>query len=144
MKTKLINDDCGNPFLVRISIFEVLGYALKLHIFLRSDRDRELHDHPWSFWTLVLGGGYREIYEDRDGVVRELQRKPWSLAFRRAEWKHRVELHTEEIDLGVSGRHSFFIPSLTLVLVCPKRRMWGFWRGKVFIPWRNFKSDQRC
>jgi hypothetical protein len=34
--------------------------GVKLHHILRSDDDRDLHDHPWSFLSIVLKGGYWE------------------------------------------------------------------------------------
>lgn len=36
-------------------------FSVRLHKFMRSDHD-VLHDHPWSFFTLILSGGY---WEDR-------------------------------------------------------------------------------
>ncbi|KWN80848.1 hypothetical protein WM24_23720 [Burkholderia ubonensis] len=37
--------------------------AIRAHTILRSDRDRHLHDHPsWSL-SIVLDGGYWEVFE---------------------------------------------------------------------------------
>lgn len=60
LKLKVINDGCDRPYLIRFSIFEFFGFSLKLHFILRSDDDRSLHDHPWTFWTLMIAGGYWE------------------------------------------------------------------------------------
>lgn len=53
-------DDYGNPQPRR-----PFGWSFYLHIFLRSDDDRALHDHPWDFWTFLLVNGYRE-HRDED------------------------------------------------------------------------------
>jgi hypothetical protein len=49
-----------DPYLTRWTILEIAGWSLKLHRFHRSDEDRDLHDHPWTFWSLILLGGYYE------------------------------------------------------------------------------------
>lgn len=43
------------------------GWSFYLHLFLRSDDDRALHDHPWDFWTWLLVNGYRE-HRDEDSI----------------------------------------------------------------------------
>ena len=118
MKVGAIVNHCGDPYLVRLELFSLLGWSLKLHVFLRSDEDEELHDHPWSFWTLVLAGEYREQCQDAMN-----NRKAGSLAYRPANWKHRVLIEQ---------------PCATLILTSPKKREWGFWRDGRFIPWRRF------
>jgi hypothetical protein len=45
-------------------------WSVYLHHFLRPDRDRELHNHPWRWaLSLVLVGGYEEDRFGDDGVV---------------------------------------------------------------------------
>lgn len=61
-------------------------FNVYLHKFLRSDDDRALHDHPWWFVSLILRGRYDEITDQ--GARR---RNAGSLAFRPAEWRHRVQ-----------------------------------------------------
>lgn len=131
MKIKILIDHCGRPYLARFEILAAFGWSLKLHTFIRSDADEELHDHPWSFWTLVLAGRYMEQTET--GVI---ERKPWSLAYRPAAWRHRVILNAE------SG--NWESPCVTLVLTAPKSREWGFWKGVNFTPWSKFVSARRC
>lgn len=102
------------------------GAQIYLHHILRSDADRELHDHPWDFLSLILLGGYRE-----ESPVGRLSRKlPGMVLFRRAEHRHRVLL--------VNDR-----PAWTLVFTSGKKRSWGFWRGAAFIPWRAFVA-RKC
>lgn len=91
-----------------------------LHKFLRDDDDRALHDHPWWFVSLILSGGYDEWLEN--SIV--CRRFP-SIAFRRAEHRHRVVLHRNR-------------PCWTLVVRGRARRTWGFWCPQGFVPWREF------
>lgn len=147
MKVRVIRDDCGNPYLVRLTFFEVFGYSLKLHIILRSDRDRELHDHPWTFITWMLCGGYWEHTDApplspeflawlEDHGMADLMPatirtwvKPGQLRICRAPYKHRLEVIN---------------PAVTLVFTFPKFREWGFYKPIGWVPWTQYKSDQEC
>jgi hypothetical protein len=97
-----------------------------LHKFMRDDDDRALHCHPWWFVSLMLRGFYAEHLQDGTTKIR----RPWSLAFRRAEHRHRVELPKL-----ASGE---VIPCWTLVITGPKVREWGFWCPKGFVHWQAF------
>lgn len=41
-------------------LLQRLGVAVRLHCIHTADLDRALHDHPWTFISLVLRGWYRE------------------------------------------------------------------------------------
>lgn len=102
--------------------WRLLGYRaripfpvnLMLHRIVRPDEDRDPHDHPWWFVSLLLRGGY---VEDRFDSARRLmsirQRGPWTLAKRAATDLHRIA----------------FLPTgeaWTLVLAGRAKRDWGF------------------
>lgn len=116
----------AQPYLTRLIVFRCPWFALYLHWFEGSD-DLCLHDHPWAFASLILRGGYWETIPN--------SRKwhgPGSLLARPAKWRHRVEIPP--------GRRA-----LTLLLIGPKQRGWGFWTPKFgFIPWRKYHSAQHC
>lgn len=115
------------PYLLRWYLIPRNGFLnIYLHKFLRDDDDRALHDHPWWFISFVLKGGYLEHIDSGKGIVR----KRWSLAFRKAEHRHRVELLPDK-----SGDS---IPCWTLIVTGPKRREWGFWCPRGFVPWHQF------
>lgn len=103
-----------NPFL-----------CVYLHKFLRDDDDRALHDHPWWFISIMLRGSY---VEEVDGGKRE--RRAPSVAFRRADHRHRVIL-----PLDVAGNK---IPCWTLVIRGRVTREWGFWCPRGFVHWKEF------
>ncbi|MFA5712006.1 hypothetical protein [Mycolicibacterium sp.] len=113
-----------------------------LHQFLRSDDDRALHDHPWWFVSLILRGRYDEV-TDR-GTRR---RRPGSIAFRRAETRHRVELLP---DAAYEAEASCW----TLIVTGRRARVWGFWceyvgdltgrRRERFVPWQEWDNDAGC
>jgi hypothetical protein len=144
-------EDTG-PYLVRWAINTRFG-GVKLHHFLRSDEDRDLHDHPWSFLSIILWGGYWEhvagptvpdpdhccslcvehspapgrhcaLNEGRRTTIRTWY-GPGSILWRPAPSVHRVELR--------EGRTAW-----TLVFTGPKRREWGFHTICGFIPWPRY------
>lgn len=42
------------------------GESMLLHFIVRPDDDGALHDHPWSFHSRILSGGYTEEVPHRD------------------------------------------------------------------------------
>lgn len=96
-----------------------------LHKFCRDDDDRALHDHPWWFVSLMIRGRYVEHTESGSKT-----RNAPSIAFRRAEHRHRVEL--------LKNRHGDPIPCWTIVVTGRRSRVWGFWCPRGFVPWTEF------
>ena len=119
----------NRPYLVRWVLWGKRfgpGKKIFLHRFHQSDPDEALHDHPWSFWSLILWGGYWEITEEG---------KKWygvgSLLKRPAEWKHRVELDNNK-------------KVWTLVWTGDKIRSWGFWCPQGWIHWSKFAAAEEA
>lgn len=107
-----------DPLLIRWTLFRIPSFGIMLHKFCRSDYDRALHDHPWTFISFILRGGYWE--------QTETGRKwyaPGSILYRPAEWKHRVIITQ---------------PSWSLVVVFRRRRKWGFWVNEKWCWWRKY------
>lgn len=75
------------PFLWRLNLVYRKRFSVKLHRFLRSDPDRDLHDHPWNFVSIILWGGYYE--ETNAGTA---WYGPGSILRRKATHRHRVIL----------------------------------------------------
>lgn len=136
---KIIHNCFKDPYLHRWHLFRSRRFTVMLHKFYRSDEDRALHCHPWSFITILLWRGYYEHTERREEcfcnpehgcwrcfgsgycVVPVKKRKwPLSILWRPAEWRHRVEL--------VKGK-----PAWTLVIHFKRRREWGYYMPRGFI-----------
>ena len=95
-----------------------------IHNFHRGDEDPDPHDHPFSFWSCVLVGGYREFSEDG----RSIMRKPLSITYRPATHRHRVE--------PLATR------CWTICIKTKVDRIWGFWRNGNFIPWKDYIREK--
>lgn len=102
-------DTC--PYLIRWR-FECPAFSVRLHHWLAPDDDRAPHDHPWSFRTFVLKGGYLDSSPSGDVHLK-------APATRRVPAEHQ---HTVYPDPGGCW---------TIIVTGPKVRDWGFWvKGK--------------
>jgi hypothetical protein len=99
----------------------IFGRRLLLHHIYKADPTRDLHCHPWSFWTLCLRGGYIEETE-RDGL--KTIHVSGQMKYRDAEFRHRID--------RVLGQ------CWTLVLAGPAVREWGFWTERGWVNWRQY------
>lgn len=93
-------------------------FNITLHKIVRSD-DPVFHDHPWSYMTIVLKGGYWEhtpIFNSDGKIFSELirWRGPGSIIMRKSN-----EFHWLEMDPEVG-------PATTLFFMGPQVREWGF------------------
>lgn len=106
-QTTIVNCE-RSEYLTRWYLFRTKPFAIFLHLFHRSDEDRALHDHPWTFVSIILWRGYYE--HTAKGRKRYW---PGMILYRPAEWTHRVELVDQK-------------PALTLMLRFKGRREWGY------------------
>lgn len=117
----------GDPYLDRLRIIQTPLFAIYLHHIHRPDIDRDPHDHPWAFWSLILAGSYtEEVWPDKRNPDRQgmRNRKRWSI---RRTGRKAAHIITE-----IEG------PLWTLVFAGPRRAGWGFWVDGEFVPWKQY------
>jgi hypothetical protein len=142
-------DEC--PLMLRWTFFD-WGVKAMVHYFPAEVSDRDPHDHPRSFVTLVLRGDYRDESWDEPGFearqssphfiptfdkLRKRERlRAGAIRYRPAEYMHIVETDLKGC--------------WTLVVMGPLVREWGFRRldsGKWW-PWgkyiQRFGGVTRC
>ena len=90
----------------RFTLFRCPWGAMYLHRLKAQKIPPQCHDHPWSFVTIILKGGYSEFH---DGEW--VWRRPGSILYRPAEWSHNVV--TRDV-------------AWSIVFVSRKHREWGF------------------
>lgn len=95
-------------YLTRWRIVQTPWFGIYLHRMDTPDSRPTLHDHPWSFVSFVLRGGYWEHLDYGDG---------WRYV-RRLNVKAATDLHYID-ELART-------PTWTLLLVGPRRRTWGY------------------
>lgn len=110
-----------------------------LHKFNGPDPGRDLHDHPWSFLTLILRGRYVELIPvwqawDTDNelcgafVQARCYLRRWSVSWRPAEYIHAVE----RIEPN----------TWSLVVTGPYRREWGFHTKSGFVRHDQYEGSE--
>lgn len=121
----------GDPYLARWWVIPrnpVLN--VYLHLFLRSDDDRALHDHPWANASIVLSGEYTEHQILAGGVCPRLVRRAGDIVVRPSgRIAHRIELHDG--------------PCWTLFLTGPRYRTWGFHCPDGWVRWQDFTAGKQ-
>lgn len=91
-----------------------LPFSIRVHHILRADNDRHLHDHDWSFRSIILSGWYKEERLSSDGIRRLHYRGPGtSHTFAKGDYHKIVRVSPGGV--------------ITLVIMTKKRRSdWGF------------------
>lgn len=142
----------GNvPYLIRWTILgfgiDSSWFSIKLHNILISDEEC-LHNHPWTFISIILKGGYTEhtkhlpwaynkagwsdpVISEKNGFhVQHKTFKAGNILYRPAHWSHRLELQA---------------PVWTLVFTFRKTQRWGFFtKQKGWIPSWKYSEEKDC
>ena len=121
----------GELYIDRFWIFRCDLFGLMVHHILRSDQDRELHDHPWDFWSLIIKGSYDEITlkEWTSDELESCRYTWWSLLRRKAKHAHRLELAP-------------FKDTWSLILTFKWRRAWGFYTKNGWVHHRIYEFER--
>jgi hypothetical protein len=59
---KEIKSRAGVLHFQRFRLLQTQWFALYVHRISASDEDKDAHDHPWDFITLILKGAYEETW----------------------------------------------------------------------------------
>lgn len=117
----IMDRQSNEPYLERYYVFlkdrTWFPFNIFVHKFLKSDPDH-LHDHPWSYFTLILKGGYYEwvpYYDKDNNKMTEIckWRGPGHFRVCKATSYHRIDLNPD-------------ITAWTLFIPGPQKREWGF------------------
>lgn len=162
---KIIGED-HDPYLLRWHLIpRNKFFNIYLHKFMRSDDDRALHDHPWS-WniSLLIKGAYiehmlenvktygkvvRNFFNpgvaDKDFRTTTKTRRAWRPVFRRGTTPHRIELFKKNtwipLENIATGRHEEW-PTWSLFITGSHVREWGFYCPQGWRHWEAFVSKR--
>ena len=113
----VVKTDDGNVYLRRYHLLRTRWIQIYVHNLCSSDLDTDLHDHPWSFVSIILAGGYTEYTPE--GVF---QRRARQILFLPVGSPHRLELSR---------------PAWTLVITGKVQREWGFVTPSGWQSWQE-------
>src|SRR6266705_1293487 len=112
-------------YLRRYKIVDTMFGYVYLHNIQRPDEDKDPHDHPWNFMSVLLNGGYDECLFGDDAAVRGPiieRRARGSVSVRGKDTIHKIV--------------SVLPATWTLVVCTPRYREWGFITSGGWVPWR--------
>lgn len=118
-------------------------FTVYIHMMLRPDDDRALHDHPGCNVSAILGGSYVEVTRGAGGSMVSTRRRRGDIVFRWAKQAHRLVTDVARRD---GTRHEFnwgtlytgYAPCISLFLMGPRWREWGFHCPKGWVHWREY------
>jgi hypothetical protein len=126
MRVRRIRGSDGSVYLWRLYILSTPWFGLMLHRIFRPDRQRDLHDHPWNFLSVIVLGWYGENIQRPGGGQQYVKRRRFNFKF--AEDRHSIRTVSR-------------VPVWTLVFTGRRRRDWGFWTP-VKWSWRCEPCDR--
>jgi len=105
-----------------------LPFSIRIHHILRADVDRNPHNHPWNFRTIVLRGMYTEALLMPDGGTR-----------------HQLVAEGQTYARGFSEYHRIASVAKggvwTLFIMGRKQAHWGFMVNGQHVHWREYLGD---
>jgi hypothetical protein len=119
-----------SEYITRLHLVKTPWFSICLHWINRPDPEPYLHDHPVSFLSLILTGGYSEN-RMKDGKTAQIVNHRWFNSVR-ASLEDRHTIVTVEPN------------TLTLALMGPKVREWGFHSENGWILWKDYYQAQRA
>jgi hypothetical protein len=115
--------DSDVPYLIRYYVFlkerKNFPFNITLHKVLVSD-EPTLHDHPWSYATFIIAGGYWE-----NTPKGRFWRGPGHFRYRKAS-----DLHYLELAKDADGNE---IPCWSLFFMGRKAGAWGFIKNGIWV-----------
>jgi hypothetical protein len=127
--------DVDSEYIVRLHVIKTPWWAICVHWIIKPDPEPWLHDHPVSFFSLVLKGWYTE-----KRVVDKFY-TGFTPTFRSIN-------HTNRITGSDWDRHSIVQVApegaVTLCFMGPKTREWGFHTPDGWVMWKDYYTKQRA
>jgi hypothetical protein len=117
-------------YITRLHVLKTPWFAICLHWLNKPDPEPYLHDHPVSFLSLILRGGYTEKRQVASG-----------------DEELRIHRYYNYVPGTINDRHTIVYVepnTVTLVFMGPKTREWGFHSRHRWIYWKDYYTAQRA
>lgn len=122
--------DTDSEYILRLHVLKTPLFAVCLHWIFKPDAEPWLHDHPVSFLSIILRGGYAELRQTLRTVPSYRVHRWFNFICASERDKHRI----------VFCRHN----TLTLCLMGPKTRDWGFHMPQGWMMWKGYYARLRA
>lgn len=118
-------------YITRLHLLKTPWFAICLHWLNKPDPEPYLHDHPVSFLSLILRGGYTEARQVSLGPIQFLTHRWFNLVPGAMYDRHTI------VEVKPN--------TLTLALMGPKIREWGFHMDDgSWMHWKKYYTAQRA
>ena len=133
----------GQTYLKRLRIIQTPWFSIYLHWIYLPDRDRDPHDHPWNFTSIILRGGYTErVWPQVDGKRYTPQTATGDrYTDVRIIWR-RFSVHRMSTD-NAHMIQTLKPKTLTLIVTGRRSRVWGFWTEDGFVPFDKYIEENK-
>ena len=122
--------ETDSGYLTRLHLIKTPWLAICLHWLSKPDPEPHLHDHPVSFLSIILRGWYQEVRHRARGRSGILRHRWFNFVRATPEDRHTI--------IDVAPR------TVTLAIMGPKIRTWGFHRADGWISWQSYYAEQRA
>lgn len=116
--------DVDSEYIVRLHLVKTPWFAICIHWINKADQEPHMHDHPVSFFSIILRGWY---YEIRNG---------WPC---QRNWFNYIKASSKDIHRIIQVAPK----TVTLCFMGPKTREWGFHTSQGWIGWQAYYKAQR-
>ena len=123
-------------YLRRWYLFRCKWFSIRLHHILLPDEDRDPHDHPWWFLSIILRGGYTEFWERLAKPRVQYYTFRW-VAHQNQRHVRRFSVHRRN---DIHQIVEFDRPggSWTLFVTGAERQEWGFMTPTGWVHWSEY------
>lgn len=135
----------GEPYLTRLRILQTPGFGVYLHKIYREDFDKFPHDHPWTFWSFILRGGYCEsIYKRKTDLILLADGGRYTYRGEIGNLVERKQFSLHKHDLNTAHRITTVKTNTWTLVFVGKRNQegWGFWTDTGWIHWKDYLAAQ--
>lgn len=121
--------EVDSEYIVRLHVVKAPWFAICVHWIKKPDPEPYLHDHPVSFLSIILRGGYSELRATPSGWG-TVRHRWFNLVKARADDRHTIE----SVKPG----------TVTLCFMGPKAREWGFHTPTGWVMWKGYYAAKRA
>ena len=122
--------DVDSEYITRLHLAKTPWFSVCLHWLNKPDAEPYLHDHPVSFLSLILRGGYEE---------ERAASRPGDAVIVEHKWFNFIEASKDDCHRITDVKPG----TVTLCLMGPKTREWGFHTGSGWVGWKDYYTKQR-
>lgn len=123
--------DTHSEYITRLHFIKTPWFAICLHWINKPDAEPYLHDHPVSFLSLILKGGYKEYRKvgPPEGVNLFMVKEH--------TWFNFIKASNEDAHRIIEVKPK----TLTICFMGPKIRDWGFHTENGWLYWKNYNKE---